>query len=720
MPETAVVTVWPAADGSLSEGAGSPEGETESVIFPDAIPAQEDGSFALLPGEYTYTAEAEGYFSAENIPFTVTDEPLTLTVILEAIEAEPAGFAQSRTVNGVIVTVRAEPGVFPEGAQLSVKRVPVYKQRQADAAVEEARDENQNVAVSYTFDIKVIDPATREEIQPADGQKVEVSFALAEVADENLETSVYHIDDNGAAEKLDVTQEDEVTAGSGPSVSVETEGFSLYTVEFTYNALEYVLPGDSSVAMSEILSTLGLTGAVEAVEISDTTLFSASNETGEWVVTAHQAFDSTEWMKVTINGVVYEITVTDDASYSATFGFNEKCDSTGSITGTQESKLSTILRALEITGDVTAASVSEGQGMAVTTTAITLTKAFGTGWLRVTAGGTEYEITITSTPDSISVVLYGTLFFDKNGGSGIMDGQSVREYSTTVLPDCTFTPQDGYEFDQWEINGARYNAGATYTFGQTTTAKAIWKLREGVHSITAAYNNSDGDVVVSPTMAAADEQVTVTVQPVAGKAVDSISYSYGTTEGQTLTQKDGETGVYIFSMPSENTTVSVTFMDTAKEPVAYVDENNGSQSCNDYSYVRSTDTSWTGWVVASQNLTLDRRVTVSGTVNLILMDGKTLTVTNGIQVGELYHHAQIQDLRRCRPGADLHGNRPGGGRHADRRADPRQRRERGQLRHPAGHPRGQRQLCAELHGREPDHWQEGVDRHRRGKEQDGG
>lgn len=92
-----------------------------------------------------------------------------------------------------------------------------------------------------------------------------------------------------------------------------------YTVEFSRNDLEYVLPGDSSVTMSEILSALRLTGAVEAVEISDTRLFSASNETGEWIVTAHQAFSTTEWMKVTINGVVYEITVTDDSVNTVTY-----------------------------------------------------------------------------------------------------------------------------------------------------------------------------------------------------------------------------------------------------------------------------------------------------------------------------------------------------------------------------------------------------------------
>ena len=308
IPETAVVTVWPAA--------------TEETLEPDPIPAEDDGSFLLLPGEYTYTAEAEGYVSIENKPFTVTDDeqPLMISFEMEAVAEEipePVAFEQSRTVNGVVVTVKAEPGVFPAGAELSVETVPVYQQQQADAAVDEVRDGNQNVAVSYTFDIKVIDPETGEEYQPAEGQTVSVSFALAEVADENLETQVYHVTEDETtgemtAESLDVNTETTPETGEETTAVVETDGFSIYTVEFTYNTLEYVLPGGTSVPMSEILTTLDLTGEVTAVEISDTSLFSASNETGEWIVTAHKAFSTTEWMKVTINGVVYEITVTDD------------------------------------------------------------------------------------------------------------------------------------------------------------------------------------------------------------------------------------------------------------------------------------------------------------------------------------------------------------------------------------------------------------------------
>lgn len=269
----------------------------------EPIAAEADGSFLLCPGEYVYSAGAEGYAPVEAIPFTVADEPLTISVALMAIEAEPVGFDQSQTIDGVVVTVRADPGVFPADAALSVERVPVYQQAQADAAVEEVRDEGQTVAVSYTFDIKVVNPDTGEEYQPAEGQTVNVSFALAEVADENLDAQVYHVTEDEAtgemtAEALEVTTDLTPEAGDGaeesaPAVTVETDGFSIYQVEFTYNKLEYVLPGGASVPMSEILAALGLTGEVAAVEISDTGLFSASNENGVWTVTAHCAFSTT-------------------------------------------------------------------------------------------------------------------------------------------------------------------------------------------------------------------------------------------------------------------------------------------------------------------------------------------------------------------------------------------------------------------------------------------
>ena len=258
------------------------------------------------------TAEKEGVKT-----FTCSRCGDTYTEPVPKLEVAYPAFSQSRTVSGVTVSVSAPEGVFPEGAKLSVTAVP--------AATAE-RDDNVNVALSFTFDIKVLDK-DGEEVQPKDEQNVTVAFSLAAVADENLETQVYHIDDSGSASALDVDT-------AGQTAVVETDSFSLYQVEFTYEKKQYVLPGDQSVPLSEILKEVGLVGEVTDVQCSNTKLFSASRETGEWVVTTHQAFSSTEWMKVTINGLVYEITITDAQETIGGFTLDvDETNKTATITG---------------------------------------------------------------------------------------------------------------------------------------------------------------------------------------------------------------------------------------------------------------------------------------------------------------------------------------------------------------------------------------------------
>ena len=79
-PEGATVIVYPKA--------------TEETPEPEAIEPELDGSFLLLPGEYTYTVEAEGYETLEEEPLTVeaSEAPLMIYESLTAIQApaEPA------------------------------------------------------------------------------------------------------------------------------------------------------------------------------------------------------------------------------------------------------------------------------------------------------------------------------------------------------------------------------------------------------------------------------------------------------------------------------------------------------------------------------------------------------------------------------------------------------------------------------------------------------
>lgn len=226
----------------------------------------------------------------------VVEEP-----IQEEVEQLSDPFNEEKVMDHVVIKVSAEAGVFPNGSTLSVTKVEDQK---VDEAVEEVR--NENVVRTYTYDIKVLD-VEGNEVQPKEGQKVNVSFQLEEVVNDNLNTQVYHIDDELKVESLDVTTEEDVA-------SVETEGFSYYTVEFTYEDKQYVLDGGSTeVPLLNILNEVGLSGTIENAEVSNQELISVGKYSGteEWVLSSLQPFQTTEWLKVTLDGIEYQITLTD-------------------------------------------------------------------------------------------------------------------------------------------------------------------------------------------------------------------------------------------------------------------------------------------------------------------------------------------------------------------------------------------------------------------------
>ncbi len=276
----------------------------------------------------TFSSEKAGdvfYYDAElseeyNLADDVELPEIKVTI---GTKSEELAFNKSQTVDGVKVTVLADEGVFPEGATLSVSKVDTVTEEKVTDNVDAARDENTNVAKSYTFDIKVLDKDGNE-IQPdtTKGQ-VKVSFALAEVTNDNLDVDVYHIsdeilaDDNKSAEKLDSNVE---KVEGTEAVVAETTGFSYYTVEFTYNNLQYVMNGDSKIALADILAEVGLTGAVSNAVSSNPELFSVAKEDGKWMVSAKESFGTKETLTVTINGIEYKIAVTDPVDGSTVFG----------------------------------------------------------------------------------------------------------------------------------------------------------------------------------------------------------------------------------------------------------------------------------------------------------------------------------------------------------------------------------------------------------------
>lgn len=278
-----------ATETEATESGESSEEVTPAVVSIDDIDDVSDTDVLVVESDETETTEA-----------------------VEAVE-EPA-FDMTVSLDDVDVRVMADEGVLPVGATLSVS---VVDDVDTDELID--RGDNEIVALSTVYDITIFDE-NGQEIQP-DGD-VRVLFYDTRFADSNLTASVYHIEDEEAVE-LDyvfVDENDEITEDIDEMIAVEavTDGFSYYTVEFTYEEMEYTLSGGADVALSEILNTLGLEGDVTATSVSNNTLFNVIEENGVPVVRSLQAFDTEEWLKVIINGVEYTIVVTD--AQTATVG----------------------------------------------------------------------------------------------------------------------------------------------------------------------------------------------------------------------------------------------------------------------------------------------------------------------------------------------------------------------------------------------------------------
>ena len=275
----------------------TPSDYTEAIIEKAAEPIS--GEMAI---DTETTPEDEALINGfEDMPLEETIEPVL----------SPA-FFQEQVLGNVRVSVSAPEGVFPEDAILSVKRVRSKSTiSDIEEAVEEERREEINVAGSYYYDIKVL--LDGEEVEPnTEYGMVQVSFSLNSSNVDSEAVNVYHIieEENGLiAEEM----ETDTFSSSGDTsvISIETDCFSYYVVEFTYEGLEYVLEGDTDVRMAEILDSLGLMGTVSHASVSDEKLLTVVKDGYDWIVKARQPFTTTEWMDVTIDGLVFRIILTD-------------------------------------------------------------------------------------------------------------------------------------------------------------------------------------------------------------------------------------------------------------------------------------------------------------------------------------------------------------------------------------------------------------------------
>jgi hypothetical protein len=95
-------------------------------------------------------------------------------------------------------------------------------------------------------------------------------------------------------------------------------------------------------------------------------------------------------------------------------------------------------------------------------------------------------------------------------------------------------------------------------------------------------------------------------------------------------------------------------------------EKTGDDACTDYTVVTADTTTFEDgkWYVVSNSVTVSSRITVTGTVNLILCDGATLTASKGITVNSgntINIYAQIGGTGELNAGSDTSVASIGGG-----------------------------------------------------------
>ncbi|MBR3316509.1 MAG: hypothetical protein IKG21_01625, partial [Atopobiaceae bacterium] len=142
----------------------------------------------------------------------------------QAPPAMPA-FDGEAQVGDVTVRVHADEGAFPEGVRLEASYIDEGAAQAAVGAADELLGDERQVVGSVALDVRVVD-AEGNEVEPANGMAVQVSFQTARVADEATVADVFHVLDDGAAVQLDASEDGDV-------VEASTLSFSTYLVTFS-------------------------------------------------------------------------------------------------------------------------------------------------------------------------------------------------------------------------------------------------------------------------------------------------------------------------------------------------------------------------------------------------------------------------------------------------------------------------------------------------------
>lgn len=141
-----------------------------------------------------------------------------------------------------------------------------------------------------------------------------------------------------------------------------------------------------------------------------------------------------------------------------------------------------------------------------------------------------------------------TIHFEKNGGAGSMNDQTVNEFEPTALQDNTFT-REGYVFEGWSTaadgSGDFYADGATVTLLDDLTLYAQWDPLFNISLVQPSH----GSISASASQAFAETEIilTATVDP----CYAFTQWLVTDAQGNAVTVTENQ-----FEMPASDVTVS--------------------------------------------------------------------------------------------------------------------------------------------------------------------
>ena len=273
------------------------------------------------------------------------------------------------------------------------------------------------------------------------------------------------------------------------------------------------------------------------------------------------------------------------------------------------------------------------------------------GWATEANGAKVYDDGASYTMQSTTTVtLYAVwsannydVQFNANGGTGNMSNQTITYDDTAVLTANTFT-RIGYTFAGWatSANGnAVYADGANYTMqsADTVVLYAVW---EEIKPNTIVLNETSATIKDNETLqltaivapdTAFDTSVAWTSSNTNVAEVDSNGLVTAKTAGTaTITATcNGNTSVYAeCALTVEVSGINVQYMEYNETTKTFTEKTQVVPMEN--KVTSSTTELNDGWYYVEGIVVCGNRITIDGTVHLILCDGADLTANKGITV----------------------------------------------------------------------------------------